>query len=102
MVNTQNLVNRALEGLDYVGFQLEEMGVTDKVNRHNIMAYLFAEQKNLEGQLESLTARVGAQKVKIERLRDEAERRLNQTVELALTPWKMTVNTINQVRTRLS
>ena len=99
MLNTQKLVNRALEGLDYVGFQLEELGVTDKVNRHNVIAFIFAEQKYLEGQLESITARVGTQKARIERLKNEAERRIQGTVDLALSPLRYTVD---QVKSRLS
>ncbi len=90
MVNTQKLLNRALDGLDYVGFQLEEMGITDRVNRHNVMAYAFAEQKNLEGQIESLTAKVGTQKARIEKLRADAEKRIQNTVDFALTPVRFT------------
>lgn len=90
MVNTQKLLNRALDGLDYVGFQLEEMGITDRVNRHNVMAFAFAEQKNLEGQIESLTAKVGTQKARIEKLRADAEKRIQDTVDFALTPVRFT------------
>lgn len=90
MVNTQKLLNRALDGLDYVGFQLEEMGITDRVNRHNVMAFAFAEQKNLEGQIESLTAKVGTQKARIEKLRADAEKRIQNTVDFALTPVRFT------------
>lgn len=97
MINTKALINRALAGLDYVGFQLEALGITDKVNRHNVIAFVFAEQKNLEGQLDSLNARIGAQKVRIERLRQTAERRTQESVELALTPVRFTLNQVRSL-----
>ncbi|MBK8971768.1 MAG: hypothetical protein IPM37_10510 [Hahellaceae bacterium] len=101
MVNTQSLINRALEGLDYVGFQLEALGVTDKVNRHNVIAFIFAEQKNLEGQIDSFNAKVGTQKVRLERLRDLAEKRVQEGVELALIPARTALDTLNSLKARL-
>ncbi|HTN33951.1 MAG TPA: hypothetical protein VL091_08095 [Marinobacter sp.] len=57
-MNTQKLLNIALDGIDTLGFQLDQMGITGKVNRHNIAAFLMAEQKHLEGEWDSIQARV--------------------------------------------
>ena len=50
-MNTQKLLNIALDGIDTLGYRLDQYGITGKVNRHNIAAFLAAEQKHLEGEL---------------------------------------------------
>ncbi|SET46049.1 MULTISPECIES: hypothetical protein [Marinobacter] len=57
-MNTEKLTQAALKGVDAVGYQLDRMGITDKVNRHNIAAFLMAEQHHLEGEWESLQTRL--------------------------------------------
>jgi hypothetical protein len=100
MVNSQSLINRALESIDYVGFQLEALGVTDQVNRHNVIAFLFAEQKNLEGQLDSISAKVDAQKARLESLKSALEKRVQTGVDLALKPARFTLDTLNSLKAR--
>ncbi len=50
-------MNLALEGVDSLGFRLDQLGITSRVNRHNIAAFLMAEQKHLEGEWDSIQAR---------------------------------------------
>ena len=50
MMNTQKLLQLALEGVDTLGYQLDQLGLTSRVNRHNLAAFLFTEQKHLEVQ----------------------------------------------------
>lgn len=45
MMNTQKLLQLALEGVDTLGYQLDQLGLTSRVNRHNLAAFLFTEQK---------------------------------------------------------
>ena len=33
-MNTKKLLNLALEGIDTLGFRLDDMGITSKLNRH--------------------------------------------------------------------
>ncbi|MFW5825549.1 MAG: hypothetical protein ACOCVV_11375 [Marinobacter sp.] len=57
-MNKENLTQAALRGVDLLGYQLDRLGITDKVNRHNIAAFLMAEQHHLEGEWESLQTRL--------------------------------------------
>ncbi|WP_339800292.1 hypothetical protein [uncultured Marinobacter sp.] len=70
-MKTERLTENALRGVDVLGFQLERLGVTDKVNRHNLAAFLMAQQHHLEGEWESLQTR-------IERARAKADQKLTR------------------------
>ncbi|WP_431687768.1 hypothetical protein [Hahella sp. NBU794] len=98
-MKTQDILNNALNGLDYIGYQLEHYGVTDKVNRHTVLAFIMAEQKHIEGELDSISARVGVQKARIERARRQVEGLVNTTLETAAYPLKQTLSLI---RSRLN
>lgn len=74
-MNTQKLLNFALEGIDNLGYHLDQMGVTGKVNRHNIAAFLMAEQKHLEGEWDSLQAKFGRRRSQVEQLTQNLENR---------------------------
>ncbi|MBW4934816.1 hypothetical protein [Marinobacter sp. F4206] len=74
-MNTQKLLNFALEGIDTIGYRLDQMGITGKVNRHNIAAYLAAEQKYLEGEWDSIQARVDRRRSQFEHITHAVETR---------------------------
>lgn len=74
-MNTQKLLNLALESIDTVGYRLDQMGITGKVNRHNIAAYLMAEQKHLEGEWDSIQAKVGRRRSQFEHITHTLESR---------------------------
>ncbi len=74
-MNTQKLVELALNGLDNVGFRLDQLGITGKVNRHNLAAFLFAEQKHLEGEWDSIQAKVDRRRAQFEHLAQSIESR---------------------------
>jgi len=82
-MNTKKIVDTALQGLDNVGFRLESMGVTSKVNRHTLIAFVMAEQKRFEGEMDSLNARVNFYRYKAE-----------QTAETALKPVRSVADTV--------
>ncbi|MCG8613959.1 MAG: hypothetical protein MI864_25895 [Pseudomonadales bacterium] len=93
-MNIKHFADTALGQLDNIGFQLDEMGITDKVNRHTIIAFAMNEQQRLQGELDSLKARVGSRKVQVNRLITKAENLVNSGVELALTPARFTIETV--------
>ena len=93
-MNIKHFADTALGQLDNIGFQLDEMGITDKVNRHTIIAFAMNEQQRLQGELDSLKARVGSRKVQVNRLITRAENLVNSGVELALTPARFTIETV--------
>lgn len=74
-MNTKKVLDAALNGLDYVGFQLDQYGITGKVNRHNLAALLMAEQHHLEGQWDSLQARIDRRRAGLEALLGAVETR---------------------------
>jgi hypothetical protein len=74
-MNTQKLLNLALGGIDTLGFQLDQLGITGKVNRHNIAAFLMAEQKHLEGEWDSIQARVDRRRSQFDRISNLVESR---------------------------
>lgn len=74
-MNTQKLLNITLEGIDAVGYRLDNMGITDKLNRHNIAAFLAAEQKHLEGEWDSIQVRVNVRRSQFEQITQQIETR---------------------------
>ncbi|TVP54247.1 MAG: hypothetical protein EA349_11905 [Halomonadaceae bacterium] len=57
-MNRKQLIDTALQGLDNLGSQLANLGISNRVNRHSLIALVMAEQKRFEGELDSLNARV--------------------------------------------
>lgn len=72
-MDTKTLINTALTGLDHLGYRLDQLGITTRVNRHNLAAFLMAEQHHLEGEWDSLQARFDRRKVDFETLRHTLE-----------------------------
>jgi len=65
-MNTKKLMNLALEGVDSLGFRLDSLGITSKLNRHNIAAFLMAEQKHLEGEWDSIQAKIDRRRSQVD------------------------------------
>lgn len=74
-MNTQKLLNTALNGLDTLGYQLDQLGITGKVNRHNLAAFIMLEQKHLEGEWDSIQARIDRRRSQLEGLLAAVESR---------------------------
>ncbi len=72
---TKKLMNTALNGLDRVGYTLDQYGITSKVNRHNLAAFVMAEQRHLEGEWDSLQVRFERRKSSVEALVQSVEAR---------------------------
>ncbi len=79
-MNTQKLLNSALNGLDTLGFQLDSMGITSKVNRHNLAALIMHEKKHLEGEWESLQVRIERKKLRLAGALSSLESRVDPIV----------------------
>ncbi|MCP5163216.1 MAG: hypothetical protein H6999_05980 [Hahellaceae bacterium] len=88
------LVETAMGGIDTLGFQLDSMGITSRVNRHTLIAFVMAEQKRAEGELDSLKARIGSNKFKIEKTIAGVEATVQNTINTVLTPARNTVKTV--------
>ena len=90
-MNTQKLLDTALNGLDQVGFRLDQYGITGKVNRHNLAAFVMLEQKHLEGEWDSLQAKVDRRRSQFEAILTAIETRTDPLL-------KPVIGRINQVR----
>jgi hypothetical protein len=79
-MDTQKLLNMALEGVDALGYRLDQMGITGKVNRHNIAAFLMLEQKHLEGEWDSIQVRLNLRRSQFERVTQKIETRTDALI----------------------
>ncbi len=57
-MNKDRLTQTLLKGVDNIGYQLDRLGVTDKVNRHNLAAFFMTGQHQLEGEWDSFQTRL--------------------------------------------
>ncbi|SFR47871.1 hypothetical protein SAMN04488073_1905 [Marinobacter gudaonensis] len=81
-MNTDKLLTMALNGVDALGYRLDQLGITGKVNRHNLAAFLMVEQKHLEGEWDSIQVRVNRRRSQVETLAHQIETR----ADALLTP----------------
>lgn len=97
-MNAQKKLNELAESiltqLDNLGYQLDTMGVENQINRHNLIALLMFGQKRLEGELDSLNAKIGSGKAKVEGIVDSAEKLLISAGNLAVFPAKYTIERV--------
>lgn len=93
-MNMKPLLNIALVKFDRVGYQLEDYGIASNVNRHQVIAYLMAEQKRLEGEMDSLKARIDFRRVQVERIIGKVEKTARSGLDLALWPARFTLGTV--------
>lgn len=84
-MNTQKLLNMALNGVDVIGYRLDQYGITGKVNRHNIAAFLAAEQRHLEGEWDSIQVRVNRRRSQVEKITHEIESRRDALISPVMT-----------------
>lgn len=97
-MNAQKKLNELAESLlsqlDNLGYKLDTMGVENQINRHNLIALLMFGQKRLEGELDSLNAKIGSGKAKVEGIVDSAEKLLVSAGNLAVFPAKYTIERV--------
>lgn len=97
-MNTQKKLNeiaeKVLSQLDNLGYQLDTMGVDNQINRHNLIALIMFGQKRLEGELDSLNAKIDSGKARIEGVVDSAEKLLISAGNLAIFPAKYTLERV--------
>lgn len=88
------LAERLLSQLDNLGYQLDTMGVDNQINRHNLIALIMFGQKRLEGEMDSLNAKIGSGKARIEGIIDSSEKLLSSAGNLAIFPAKYTIDRV--------
>lgn len=97
-MNAQKKLNEFAENmlsqLDNLGYQLDTMGVDNQINRHNLIALIMFGQKRLEGEMDSLNAKIGTGKARIEGIVDSTEKLLVSAGNLAIFPAKYTIERV--------
>ena len=97
-MNTQKKLNEVAEHvlsqIDTLGYRLDTLGVENQINRHTLIALIMFGQKRLEGELDSLNARVDTGKAKIESIAQSAEKLFFSATNLALFPAKYTIDRV--------
>ena len=88
---TQQLLDTALKGLDRLGFRLDQYGITGKLNRHNLTAFIAQEQKHLEGEWDSIQVRFDRRRSQVEGVLAAFEARTDPLV-------KPLISRFNQLR----
>ncbi len=88
------LAEKVLSQLDNLGYQLDIIGVENQINRHNLIALLMFGQKRLEGELDSINAKIDSGKAKIEGIVDSTEKLLVSAGNIAIFPAKYTIDRV--------
>lgn len=96
-MNMKPLLDIALVRFDQVGYQLDDFGIASNINRHQVIAYLMAEQKRLEGEVDSLRARIDFRRVQVERIVGSIEKTARNGLDLALWPARFTLSTLKGI-----
>ncbi len=83
-MNIEQAANFALKQLDSIGYYLSRYGISDQVNRHNLIALAVTEKEHLLGELSRLELRARIQMNKLEKLALKLDQQADQMI--AKTP----------------
>lgn len=93
----EQLLNSALGAFDQIAYQLDQYGIVPGINRHQVIAYLMAEQKRLEGELDCLNARASVRRLQVEQILGQIGNTARGGVDLVLTPARSTASTVRRL-----
>ena len=85
-MNLNKVANIALEQLDTLGFYLSRYGVTDKVNRHNLIASAIVAKNHLMGEYARLELRAKMRINRAEKLVAKLDQQADELISLAPGP----------------
>lgn len=72
-MNTKKIADFALLQLDNLGYQLRALGVTDRVNRHDVIAWAMTRQTHLKAEFGRLEFKMELQKARLGKYRQDAQ-----------------------------
>ncbi len=91
-MNKDTVIELALGQLDKLGYELQKHGITDKVNRHNLVAIAMTQQQRLKGEMTRLELKVGIQKARTQKLRNQVSETLDQVLDHVPAPLATPLN----------
>ena len=83
-MNLESVADFGLKQLDTAGYYLSRYGITDQVNRHNLIAIVMTEKEKLSGELSRLELKARIQKRRLEQLRRQLDAQADEWI--AKTP----------------
>lgn len=83
-MNLDTITDFGLKQLDTAGYYLSRYGITDQVNRHNLIAIAMTEKEKLLGELSRLELKAKIQKRRLEQLRIQLDAQSDEWI--AKTP----------------
>jgi len=92
-----SIADQVLAQVDNIGYQLDALGVENQVNRHTLIAAAMFGQKRIEGELDSLSAKVESKVARVENMTDLVQKYLRSGVDLATFPATYTLSRLKQV-----
>ncbi|MAR91558.1 MAG: hypothetical protein SV765_07270 [Pseudomonadota bacterium] len=75
MLNVHDVTDFGLKQLDNAGYYLRRYGITDQVNRHNLIAIAMTEKARAQGELARWELRARIQRRRLEQLRAQMDAR---------------------------
>ena len=86
MKNVEHYAELALRQLDSAGYYLSRYGISDKVNRHNLIALVMTRRERIKGELSRLELKVALQRKQLQQQVDRISDTADQLIEMAPAP----------------
>lgn len=91
-LNKESIINFALHQLDNLGYELQRRGISGQVNRHNLAALAMTKQQQLKGEMARYELRIGMQRAKLEKARQQVLKTVDDVIEQLPEPIATQVN----------
>lgn len=78
-----SIADFGLKQLDSAGYYLSRYGITDQVNRHNLIAIAMTEKEKLLGELSRLELKAKIQKNRLEKLLEQLDAQSDEWIAKA-------------------
>ena len=85
-MNLESIADFGLKQLDTAGYYLSRYGITDQVNRHNLIAIAMTEKDKLLGEVSRYELKLKMQKRRLEKLRDQLDAQADELIARAPKP----------------
>jgi len=86
MKNVEHYAELALRQVDTAGYYLSRYGISDKVNRHNLIALVMTQRERIKGELSRLELRVALQRKQLQTQVDKVSDSADHLIERAPKP----------------